>query len=38
MEEGIFGFAHDQMIGNEDFMQVFSHEEIGVTVVNTYIR
>ncbi|KAI5444682.1 hypothetical protein KIW84_013094, partial [Lathyrus oleraceus] len=25
-------------IGNEDFMQVFSHEEIGVTVVNTYIR
>ncbi|KAI5403680.1 hypothetical protein KIW84_051012 [Lathyrus oleraceus] len=38
MEEGIFGFDHDQMIGNEDFMQVFSHEEIGVTVVNTYIR
>ncbi|KAI5431121.1 hypothetical protein KIW84_035330 [Lathyrus oleraceus] len=38
MEVGIFGFDYDQMIGNEDFMQVFSHEEIGVTVVNTYIR
>ncbi|XP_050920027.1 uncharacterized protein LOC127137624 [Lathyrus oleraceus] len=38
MEVGIFGFDYDQMIGNEDFMQVFSHEEIGVNVVNTYIR
>ncbi|KAI5443067.1 hypothetical protein KIW84_011918 [Lathyrus oleraceus] len=38
MEVGIFGFDYYQMIGNEDFMQVFSHEEIGVTVVNTYIR
>ncbi|KAI5427953.1 hypothetical protein KIW84_033101 [Lathyrus oleraceus] len=38
MEVGIFGFDYDQMIGNEDFMQVFSHEEIGVTVVNTCIR
>ncbi|KAI5439139.1 hypothetical protein KIW84_024784 [Lathyrus oleraceus] len=38
IEVGIFGFDYDQMIGNEDFMQVFSHEEIGVIVVNTYIR
>ncbi|KAI5416860.1 hypothetical protein KIW84_041745 [Lathyrus oleraceus] len=38
MEVGIFGFDYDQMIGNEDFMQVFGHEEIGVNVVNTYIR
>ena len=38
MEKGIYGFEYEQNIGNDEFQQVFHHEELGVSVVNTYVR
>ena len=38
MEEGIFGFEYLETIGREDMEQVFKHLEIGLGVIDTYIR
>ena len=38
MEEGIYGFQYEETIGNEEFEQVFRHEELGISVINTYVR
>ena len=38
MEEGIYGFQYEETIGNEEFEQVFRHEQLGISVINTYVR
>ena len=38
MEFGIFGFEYSETIGMEDFDQVLQHTQLGLGVVNTYIR
>ena len=38
MEEGIYGFQYEQSLGYEEFEQVFRHEELGVSVINIYVR
>ncbi|KAI5401051.1 hypothetical protein KIW84_065767 [Lathyrus oleraceus] len=36
-DEGVFGAAHFEIIGKEDFQQLFEHTELGITVIHTYI-
>ncbi|KAI5421084.1 hypothetical protein KIW84_044794 [Lathyrus oleraceus] len=36
-DEGVFGFAHSEIIAKEDMQQLFEHEELGITVIHTYI-
>ena len=38
MEECIFGFSYYETISREDVDQILRHEELGLGVVNTYIR
>ena len=38
MEEVIFGFSYYETISREDVDQILRHEELGLGVVNTYIR
>ncbi|KAI5381772.1 hypothetical protein KIW84_UN0452 [Lathyrus oleraceus] len=36
-DEGVFGFAHSEIIAKEDMQQLFEHEELGIAVIHTYI-
>ncbi|XP_050893987.1 uncharacterized protein LOC127136824 [Lathyrus oleraceus] len=36
-DEGVFGAAHFEIIGKEDFQQLFEHTELGIAVIHTYI-
>ncbi|KAI5390693.1 hypothetical protein KIW84_075841 [Lathyrus oleraceus] len=36
-DEGVFGFAHSEIIAKEDMQQLFEHEELGIVVIHTYI-
>ncbi|KAI5439735.1 hypothetical protein KIW84_025201 [Lathyrus oleraceus] len=36
-DEGVFGIAHSEIIAKEDMQQLFEHEELGITVIHTYI-
>lgn len=38
MEKGIYGFEYGQAIGNDECQQVLNHEQLGVSVVDTYVR
>ena len=38
MEEGIFGFEYLETIGMEDFDQSLRHTELGLGVINIYMR
>ena len=37
-DEGVFGAAHFEIIGKEDFQQLFEHTELGIAVIHTYIH
>ncbi|KAI5436179.1 hypothetical protein KIW84_022586 [Lathyrus oleraceus] len=36
-DEGVFGYAHSEIIAKEDMQQLFEHEELGIAVIHTYI-
>ncbi|KAI5413423.1 hypothetical protein KIW84_057849 [Lathyrus oleraceus] len=36
-DEGVFGFAHSEIIAKEDMQQLFEHEELGIAVIHIYI-
>ncbi|KAI5416837.1 hypothetical protein KIW84_041734 [Lathyrus oleraceus] len=36
-DEGVFEFAHSEIIAKEDMQQLFEHEELGIAVIHTYI-
>ncbi|KAI5388903.1 hypothetical protein KIW84_074529 [Lathyrus oleraceus] len=36
-DEGVFGFAHSEIIAKEDMQQLFEHEELGIAIIHTYI-
>ncbi|KAI5433320.1 hypothetical protein KIW84_020557 [Lathyrus oleraceus] len=36
-DEGVFGAAHFEIIAKEDMQQFFEHDELGITVIHTYI-
>ncbi|XP_058786431.1 uncharacterized protein LOC131661047 isoform X1 [Vicia villosa] len=38
MEEDVFGIEHQETIGMEDFEQIFEHTQLGLGVIDTYIR
>lgn len=38
MEEGIFGFSCAETIAMEEMEQIFQHTELGIGVVQSYIR
>ncbi|XP_058783947.1 uncharacterized protein LOC131658697 [Vicia villosa] len=38
MEEDVFGIEHQEIIGMEDFEQIFEHTQLGLGVIDTYIR
>lgn len=38
MEEDMFGIEYQEAIGMEDFEQIFEHTQLGLGVINTYIR
>ncbi|XP_058773968.1 uncharacterized protein LOC131647871 [Vicia villosa] len=38
MEEDVFGIEHQETIGMEDFEQIFEHTQLGLSVIDTYIR
>ena len=37
MDEGIFGFSCNEIIGQEDMEEIFHHRELGVGVMHSYI-
>ncbi|XP_058773175.1 uncharacterized protein LOC131647281 isoform X2 [Vicia villosa] len=38
MEEDVSGIEHQETIGMEDFEQIFEHTQLGLSVIDTYIR
>ena len=38
MGDGVFGFAYPEALGREDFEQVLRHMQLGLGVINTYMR
>ncbi|XP_058782549.1 uncharacterized protein LOC131657059 isoform X1 [Vicia villosa] len=38
MAEDVFGIEHQETIGMEDFEQIFEHTQLGLGVIDTYIR